>query len=177
MFDGSQRSCWPTSGATLISGADAMKTAKEPLNKSSRRKPGSRKCMNFLDSGFRRNDGPRLVHRLPKTVTLGVSSRAAESRRTLSAFEGKKQGAFISFATPELLWSVLTSKRWDILRAMAGAGPLTIRETARRVERDVKAVHGDVHALLVAGILRRGASGKVEFPFEAVRVNFTLKAA
>jgi predicted transcriptional regulator len=112
-----------------------------------------------------------------KTVTLEVSARDAVTRRALSAFEGKKQGAYISFATPELLWNVLTAKRWDILRAMTGAGPLTIRETARRVQRDVKAVHGDVHALLSAGILRRTTSGKVEFPFEAVRVNFTLKAA
>ena len=47
---------------------------------------------------------------------------------------------------------------------MTGAGPLAIRETARRVGRDVKAVHGDVHALLSAGILRKTSDGQVEFP-------------
>ena len=32
---------------------------------------------------------------------------------------------------------------------------MTIREAARRVHRDVKAVHGDVHALLNAGVLQK----------------------
>ncbi len=112
-----------------------------------------------------------------RTVTLEVASRETVTRRALAAFGGKKQGSYLSFATPELLWGVLTAKRWDILRAMAGAGPMTLREAARRVQRDVKAVHGDVHALLGAGILRRTERGKIEFPYDAVRVNFTLKAA
>jgi predicted transcriptional regulator len=55
----------------------------------------------------------------------------------------------------ELLWKVLTAKRWEVLKVMAGQGPLTIREVARRVERDVKAVHGDAHALIDAGLLER----------------------
>jgi predicted transcriptional regulator len=54
---------------------------------------------------------------------------------------------------------------------------MAIREAARRVDRDVKAVHGDVTALLDAGILCRSASGQVEFPFDAVKVEFLLQAA
>lgn len=41
-----------------------------------------------------------------------------------------------------------------------------MREAARRVGRDVKAVHGDVTALLNAGVLRRAEGGGVVFPFE-----------
>jgi hypothetical protein len=41
----------------------------------------------------------------------------------------------------------------------------------------VKAVHGDVHALLAAGVLRKNGNGKIEFPFDAVHVDFVLKAA
>jgi len=41
---------------------------------------------------------------------------------------------------------------------MTGAGALTIREVARRVGRDVEAVHGDVHALLDAGLVDRTAA-------------------
>jgi len=37
---------------------------------------------------------------------------------------------------------------------------MTIREVARRVGRDVKAVHGDVHALLNAGVLERTDDGR-----------------
>ena len=68
-------------------------------------------------------------------------------------------------------------KRWELLRAMCGASAMSIREAARRVGRDVKAVHGDVTALLDAGVLRRTPAGEVEFPFEAVKVDFLLQAA
>jgi len=83
----------------------------------------------------------------------------------------------ISLASPELLWKVLTAKRWELLKAMCGAGPLTVREAAGRVGRDVKAVHTDLTALLSAGVLDRTEGGHVEFPYEAVKVEFLLQAA
>jgi len=112
-----------------------------------------------------------------KTVTLEVASRDDVTRRTLEAFRGTKQRARISVATPELLWKVLTAKRWELIKAMAGRGPLTIRGVARRVGRDVKAVHGDVHALLDAGLLDKTERSEIVFPFDAIRVEFTLHAA
>jgi predicted transcriptional regulator len=112
-----------------------------------------------------------------KAVTLDVASVKDVTRRSLDAFKGKRQRARISFATPELLWKVLTAKRWELLKAMAGQGPVTIREIARRIDRDVKAVHGDVHALINAGLLDRTETGGVVFPFDAVKVEFTLRAA
>jgi predicted transcriptional regulator len=54
---------------------------------------------------------------------------------------------------------------------------VSIREAARRVDRDVKAVHSDVTALLMAGVLDRTESGQIEFPYEAVKVEFLLAAA
>ncbi|MGH7074675.1 MAG: DNA-binding protein, partial [Stellaceae bacterium] len=89
------------------------------------------------------------------TVTIGISSAEDAKARMLGTFAGEEQGAFISFASAELLWKVVTPKRWEILRALTGAGPLALREIARRVGRDVKSVHGDVHALLKAGVLDR----------------------
>ena len=71
----------------------------------------------------------------------------------------------------------MTAKRWELIRTMTGAGPLTIRGAARRVNRDVKAVHGDVHALLNAGILQKTDNGNIVFPFDAIRVDVTLRAA
>jgi predicted transcriptional regulator len=112
-----------------------------------------------------------------KTVTLSVANRQAVKQRALDAFAGKRRGAHISFASAELLWKVLTAKRWELLKVMTGGGAMTLREAARRAERDVKAVHSDVHALLAAGVLRRNADGKIEFPFDAVHVDFVLKAA
>ncbi len=112
-----------------------------------------------------------------KTVTVGVATRQEISDRFVRAFAGKPQGAHISFETPELLWRVLTAKRWELLRAMQGAGPIALREAARRVGRDVKSVHGDVHALLDAGIIDKTEDGKIVFPYDAIHVDFMLKAA
>jgi predicted transcriptional regulator len=112
-----------------------------------------------------------------RTVTLVVSSRQGTNGRVLRAFEGESQGTLISFESPALLFKVLTGKRWDLLHMMTSAGPMTIREAARRLGRDVKAVHSDVHALINTGILDKTENGLIEFPFDAVRVDFTLKAA
>jgi len=57
---------------------------------------------------------------------------------------------------------------------MTGQGDMSIREVARRVARDVKAVHGDVHALINAGVLDRTDHGVV-FPYDAVHVDFVLR--
>lgn len=113
------------------------------------------------------------------TVVLEVRSLAdtlADAARAMQSGRSDAQ-ARIGFASPELLWQVLTAKRWDLLKAMCGAGPMSIREAARRVNRDVKAVHGDVTALLDAGVLCRSPEGQVAFPFDSVKVEFMLQAA
>lgn len=110
-------------------------------------------------------------------VTLSVSSIEEINARVLAAVaSGKPQGPRISFASIELMWRILNPKRTEILRAMTGAGPLSIREVARRVGRDVKAVHGDVTALIKAGVIDREGKGVV-FPYDGVRVDFTLGMA
>jgi len=112
-----------------------------------------------------------------RTVTLGVSSREKINRRFLEASEGKPQGTFITFESPALLFKVLSGKRWELLKAMTGSGPISIREAARKLGRDVKAVHGDVHILLNVGILHKTDEGQIVFPFDAVHVDFMLEAA
>ncbi|MBL1162173.1 MAG: DNA-binding protein [Chlorobi bacterium] len=114
-----------------------------------------------------------------KTVTLDVRAPSEAMTDFARAWKTGKasRSARISFATPELLWKVLTEKRWELLKALRGAGPVSIREAARRVGRDVKAVHGDVTALLNAGVLDRSEDGRIVFPFDAVKVEFLLQAA
>lgn len=113
------------------------------------------------------------------TVVLDVRSlkeTLADAARAMKAGRAERE-ARISFATPELLWEVLTAKRWELLKVLCGAGPMSIREATRRVGRDVKAVHRDITALLKAGVLTRTADGRIEFPFDAVKVEFLLRAA
>ena len=113
------------------------------------------------------------------TVVLEVRSLTetlTDAARTMTTGQSETE-ARIAFASPELLWQVLTANRWRILKALCGVEPVSIRETARRVSRDVKAVHGDVTSLLHAGLIFRTPDGRIVFPFEAVKVEFLLKAA
>ena len=114
-----------------------------------------------------------------KTVTLEVRSPSESMTSFVTAWKTGKaeKSARIAFASPELLWRVLTAKRWELLKVLCGLGPVSIREAARRVGRDVKAVHGDVTALLCAGVLDRAEGGGIIFPYEAIKVEFLLQAA
>lgn len=114
-----------------------------------------------------------------KTVVLDVQPPENVMVDLAQAWKAGKvqRAARISFASPELLWKVLSAKRWELLKALCGVGPVSIREAARLIHRDVKAVHGDVTGLLNAGLLQRTEDGKIVFPFESVKVEFLLKAA
>jgi len=112
-----------------------------------------------------------------KTITLSVESINSVIDSALQAFSGKAQGAYISFASVELLWKVLAPNRMAIVKALTGSEPLALREIARRVERDVKAVHTDVQMLLKAGVLEKTETGQITFAYDAVHVDFMLQAA
>lgn len=71
------------------------------------------------------------------------------------------------------------SGRSQTLEASQGVvrgGSGSVREAARRVGRDVKAVQSDVRALLNAGVLDRAPGGGVVFPYDAVKVEFLVRA-
>ena len=114
-----------------------------------------------------------------RTVTFDIGGLEAGLAAVREAWKTgvPESGARISFASPELLWKVLTAKRWALLKALTGREPMAVRAAARLVGRDVKAVHGDIQALIMAGVLRRTEDGRIVFPFDAVHIDFMLKAA
>jgi predicted transcriptional regulator len=83
----------------------------------------------------------------------------------------------ISFVSYDLLHKVLAPSRMAIIRIMSGAGPLSIREVARRVGRDFKGVHSDVKALLLSGVIDKAADGKVVFPYDGIHFDFRISSA
>lgn len=83
----------------------------------------------------------------------------------------------ISFVSYDLLHKVLAPNRMAIIRIMSGAGPLSIREVARRVGRDFKGVHSDVKALLLSGVIDKAADGKVVFPYDGIHFDFRIPSA
>lgn len=102
--------------------------------------------------------------------TLADAARAIKTRP-------RDREARISFAKPALLWQVLTAKRWELRTAMGRAGPISMREAARRVVREVKAVHGEVTALMPTGVIQCTGDGQIAFSFDAVKVEFVVQMA
>ncbi|MDR2874803.1 MAG: DNA-binding protein [Methylobacillus sp.] len=111
-----------------------------------------------------------------KLLTIDVSSREEIRARMKSAFGGKADKSHrYTFLTHEDLLRTLTPSRWRLIEALTGAGPLGVRELARRVERDVKTVHTDAQSLVLIGLLDKTDDGKISFPYEAVDVHFSAK--
>ncbi|WP_295994544.1 transcriptional regulator [Rugamonas sp.] len=111
------------------------------------------------------------------TLTIDVCSLADAAEEVLQAWNDGlvRSGTRHSFVTLELLQQVLTSDRWQLIDALCGAGPMSVRKVARRVARDVRKVRGDVDALIAAGLMRRAAGGGVEFPYDAIKVASSLR--
>jgi predicted transcriptional regulator len=109
------------------------------------------------------------------TVTIGVLHRDAINARFLNALNGDVQDHFRGFETIEDLWQTLTPRRWVILNAITGLGPVSLCDIVRRVGCQVKIVHEDVAILVNAGLLNRRKDGAIEFPFDAVHVDFMLR--
>lgn len=90
---------------------------------------------------------------------------AAWNRRT----EGRSPLHILSVESLALLLRTLTPARWQLLDRLRDAGPLSIYELAKRLERDYKNVHTDVSRLIELGLLERGADGRVSVPWDVVR--------
>jgi predicted transcriptional regulator len=114
-----------------------------------------------------------------KTVLFEIASLKEVMARTKAALRSGKPDKYarISFDSPAQMARIMTPLRWGIVQAMIGAGALGVRELARRLDRDVSAVHADCAALITSGVIDRTAEGKYLFPYDAVHVDFMLKAA
>ena len=114
-----------------------------------------------------------------KTVVFSIQSLDASLAHFSNAWKSgtPDEAAHIGFASWELMHKVLSPKRLEIVQTLTGAGPLSIREVARRVGRDFKGVHSDVALLIEAGVIDRDESGKVVFPYERIHVDFEIPAA
>lgn len=86
-------------------------------------------------------------------------------------------GAHRVFATDQLLWQTFTPKRLELLKAMGGRGPMSIREAARLVGRDIKAVHGEVQKMLEKGLIEKTENGRIEFPYGEIHFDFVIRSA
>lgn len=117
------------------------------------------------------------------TLTIRIGTLEDQVGRFTDLDRMVKEDRDIPEATPALnfpdydqMHHVLAPARLAIVKALAGQGPLSIREVARRVGRDVQAVHRDVTRLINAGVIDRTKKG-IEFPYERIHFDFDVQAA
>ena len=110
------------------------------------------------------------------TLTIDAADLETVKASMKAAFRGVPQGCVYSFSSEEQLLATLNPNRWVILKALTGAGPLGVRELARRIGRDIKGVHTDVQTLVACGLIDKSADGKLHFPYDAVRVELSWRA-
>lgn len=105
-----------------------------------------------------------LKSKVALAAKLALSGQATEATPTLN---------FVDYAT---MHKVLSPLRLDVIKAMTGQGSLAIREVARRVNRDIQAVHRDITTLINAGVINRTDTG-VEFPYDGLHFDFNVPLA
>lgn len=115
------------------------------------------------------------THEQKEILLIGFGDLDDASKRLAEAFEGKKQEPRHTFVSLDLMWKTLTPRRQELLQAMAGKEPMSIRGLRKLMERDLKAIHGDVQALLFAGLLEK-VGDKIVFPYDGFHVDYELKA-
>jgi predicted transcriptional regulator len=69
---------------------------------------------------------------------------------------------------PALL-KTLSPARCRLVQVLRAAGPLSIYELSRRLERNYKNVHTDVARLVEVGVLERDRDGRVGVPWDLLR--------
>ena len=123
---------------------------------------------------------------MPKTLYVRVSSGPNPADDALDRFEaawhlasGRAAPAalaVLSFADLPLLVKNLTPARWQLLKQLKSAGPLTIFALAKLLERDYKNVHTDVSRLLELNLVEKSQDGRIGVPWQAVKAELRLGA-
>jgi predicted transcriptional regulator len=117
---------------------------------------------------------------MPKTLYVRVSSRDDALDRFEAAWHlasGRAVPAplaLLSFADLPLLAKTLTPARWDLLKQLKTAGPLTIFALAKNLRRDYKNVHTDVSRLVELRLIEKAQDGRMCVSWQAVRAELRL---
>ena len=80
----------------------------------------------------------------------------------------------LSFPDLPAALRALSPARWELMKKLRAAGPLSIYQLAKRLERDYKNVHTDVTQLAALGLIERHDDGGVSVPWEWLRAELRL---
>lgn len=106
--------------------------------------------------------------RSKSTLLIRVLPANESRRETQQALAAIDRGKAVLRAQPTYtfhtigeLWEMLTPNRWALLEGLLDRAPLSLRALARKVGRDVRGVHTDVHRLLNCGLVERTETGQL----------------
>ncbi len=94
-------------------------------------------------------------------------NRAAEGR-------APKTLHLLTLENLPLLLKTLSPARFELLRALREAGPMSIYQLAKRLERDYKNVHTDVAQLMALDLITRESDSRVTVPWDLLRAELVL---
>ena len=123
------------------------------------------------------NPGNKNARVLRVTVGETLDDAGARAKATMKAIQaGQPVAPFFSagFSRIGQMLAVFTPKRWELIAALREAGPLTVAELARRLERHYKNVHADTGVLIEWMAIERGADGRVSVPWSEIVVDMKL---
>ena len=112
-------------------------------------------------------------------VTVGESlreagARAAATMKAVARGEKVQPHFGVNFEQNGQMLATFTPKRWELIAALRLAGPLTVAELARRLNRDYKNVHTDVNQLIEWMAIEREDDGRVNVPWSEIVVDMKL---
>ena len=117
-----------------------------------------------------------------QTINIGIADAKQSYRRIIDAWHKTESGKnaeveiHLNFENLETLVSVLTPKRFELLRALRQRGPLSVRALSKELERDYKNVHKDVAELEAVDLIQRDEEGLVIAPWDVIDAHVRLVA-
>ena len=117
---------------------------------------------------------------LPKLLEVRVGPAGDALDRFEAAWNRASEGRpakalhVLSFVDLPSLLKTLSQARLALLQKLREAGPLSIYELAKRLERNYKNVHTDVTQLAALGLIQRGSDNRVTVPWDFLRAELSL---
>lgn len=116
---------------------------------------------------------------MPRVLEIRVGPAADALDRFEAAWNRAAEGRapktlhLLTLENLPLLLKTLSPARFELLRALREAGPVSIYQLAKHVGRDYKNVHTDVTQLMALGLITR-IDNSVSVPWDLLRAELVL---
>ena len=82
----------------------------------------------------------------------------------------------LNFEDLSMLASLLTPKRFELMKELRQSGPLSVRALSSKLKRNYKNVHVDVSVLEKAELIKRNEEGLLLAPWDVIDAHMRLVA-